>query len=110
MSVNNKREGGGGGTPTTPTTPENSRYGTGFNALRQYDISGAIDDIEDADLSPRPIDLEESPLQAWIYDYDTEKAASGRGVPCVASAFARVTYTPAATPASSPTNSLQPPL
>ncbi|PMD33821.1 hypothetical protein L207DRAFT_589379 [Hyaloscypha variabilis F] len=106
MPVSNKKEGGGG----TPTTPENSRYGTGFNALRQYDISGAIDDFEDANLSPRASDPEASPLQAWIHEYDTEKAASGRGVPSVASAFARVTYTPAAIPASSPTNSLQPPL
>jgi len=104
MSVRVKKDGGG---YDAPTTPENRRCGVGFDALRSQDISSATGDSENADSSSRPNALEASPLQAWIHEYDNEKGATGRGTPSVASAFARVTYTPAATPTPSPEASMK---
>ena len=104
MSARTKKYVGEGGSPRTPA---NSRYGTGFDAFTPQDLSGATVDFEKANHSPRPSNLEASPLQAWIHGYDNGKVAAGRGTPSVASAFARVTYTPAATPAQSPEPSLK---
>ncbi|KAE9366878.1 hypothetical protein N431DRAFT_487352 [Stipitochalara longipes BDJ] len=106
MSTRTKKDGIGGG---APTTPENARYTTSFNFLRRQDISRDIDGFSNTIRLRTPGSLGASPLQSWIHDYDNEKAASGRGTPSVGSAFARVTYTPATTPTSTRAKSWQPP-
>ncbi|KAH8768796.1 hypothetical protein BGZ57DRAFT_1006291 [Hyaloscypha finlandica] len=89
----------------TPTTPSKADSFTGFKGLRPRDTARDIDKFDNTNLSPTPGPTETSPLESWINEYDSGKAASGRGTPSVTSAYSRLTFVAAVAPPTSGTAS-----
>ena len=73
----------------------NTGKATGFIGRRPRNSSRDTDDTDDTDLPPISEDTEPSPLESWIEEYDYQKAATCRRTPPIASAYGRLTYTPA---------------
>jgi len=89
----------------TPTTPSKADSFTGFKGLRPRDTARDIDKFDNTNLSPTLGPTETSPLESWINEYDSGKAASGRGTPSVTSAYSRLTFVAAVAPPTSGTAS-----
>jgi hypothetical protein len=102
MSNWNKQYGTAG---RTPPPPRNADSFTGFKDLTPRDAARDIDKFDNTNLSPTPGPTETSPLESWINEYDSGKAASGRGTPSITSAYSRLTFVAAVIPPTSGTAS-----
>lgn len=102
MSNWNNKYGTGG---RAPTTSSNADGFTGFKDLGPRDTARHIHRFDNINLSPTPGPTETSPLESWINEYDSGKAASGRGTPSVTSAYSRLTFVAAVAPPTSGTAS-----
>lgn len=96
MSDRIKKDGVGG------SASRNTGTATGFIGGRPRNSSRDTDDTDDTDVPPISEDIEPSSLESWIEGNDYQKAAAGRRTPPIASAYGRLTYTPAAVEVPAP--------